>query len=144
MTKSAVGQRGKSAEKAVEAVLKKFNERAGFAYHRFPDARSARGALTAQPGDFLYFAHPYAGVIEVKETQHSFRIAKDKVSQLPTLKKFEMAGARSVIVIHHSTDNLWRVVTPSELTEGVPSWNLLHLPTYPTAEAALLSTGYFK
>ena len=138
-----IGQRGKSAEKIVEGVLKSWNTSASFAYFRLADARAARNFLAAQPGDFAYFSGTFAGIIEVKSSQHSYRIAKDKISQLPVLQKLAYAGAKSVILIHHTTENVWRAVHPLDLTIGLPSWDLSHLPTYTSAEAALKSTGWF-
>jgi len=143
MTVSAVGQRGKKAEKIVETLLKNLNGGVGFSFFRMPDTRSARNYLAASPADFVYFSKASSGFLEVKSTTHTYRIAKDKISQLAVLKKFEMAGARSLILIHHSTEDVWRVTTPSALASDVPSWDLRDSPTYPTAEAALLSMGYF-
>ena len=141
--KESAGSKGKTAEKIVEGVLKSWNTSASFAYFRLADARAARNFLAAQPGDFAYFSGTFAGIIEVKETRHSYRIAKDKVSQLPVLHKLAYAGAKSVILIQHTTENVWRAVLPTELTIGQPSWDLRHLPTYTSAEAALKSTGWF-
>ena len=141
--KEKIGQRGKTAEKMVEAVFKKWNNQASFAFWCLPDSRTARSFIAAQPGDYGFFSGKYGSIAEVKSTLHPNRIAKDKISQLPTLKKLEMAGAHSVIVIHHSALDVWRVVTPDDLEMGVPSWDLSGFPTYPTAEDALLSTGYF-
>lgn len=140
----AKGQRGKAAEKIVEIVLKKLNTRSNFAYHRLADTRSARNFLAANPGDFVYTSNGRMGFIEVKSTEHPFRVAKDKISQLPTLHKFDMAGASNMILIHHSKENVWRLVQPASLEAGPPSWDLRSVPTWPTAEAALLSTGYFS
>lgn len=143
MTISAIGQRGKKAEKIVETLLKKLNCGAGFSFFRMPDTRSARNFLAASPADFIYFSTAMSGFLEVKSTTHSYRIAKDKISQLAVLKKFEMAGARSLILIHHSTEDVWRVVTPGALESDVPSWDLREVTTHPSAEAALRSTGAF-
>jgi hypothetical protein len=143
MTKSTIGQRGKAAEKAVEAVLKKWNNKTEFAYWRLPESRSARSFLAAQPGDMCYFCGDYAGIIEVKSTEHSKRIAKDKISQLAVLNKLELAGASSVILINHSVEDKWRVVLPTQLEMGVPSWDLSGFPLFDSAAEALLSTGYF-
>lgn len=141
--KTVIGQRGKVAEKVIEGVLKKWNDKANFAYWRLPDSRSARSYLAAQPGDFVYFADPYAGIIEVKETLHVTRIAKDKISQLPNLHKLSLAGAHSIVVVHHSTTKLWRAIHPHQLPFGAASWDLSGFPAFETAEAALISTGYF-
>lgn len=141
--KDTTGQRGKAAEKAIEGVLKKWNDKANFAYWRLPDSRSARSYLAAQPGDFVYFADPYAGIIEVKETSHPVRISKDKISQLPNLHKLSLAGAHSVVVVHHSATKLWRAIHPHQLPFGAASWDLSGFTTFETAEAALISTGLF-
>jgi hypothetical protein len=147
MTKSKIGDRGKAAEKEVDKVLRIMNNRSDFAYWRLPDARAARGFLSAQPGDFCYFTTMAGtfcgGIIEVKETEHAYRIAKDKISQLATLQKFEWAGASSVIVIHHSVEDVWRAFKPSDIEIGPASWDLRRFATHTTALAALKSTGYF-
>lgn len=143
MTKESIGQRGKKAEKEVDALLKKWNGKANFTFFRMPDARAAMGRLGASPGDFLYFSGGHAGFIEVKSTEHAFRLARAKVSQIPTLKKFALAGARSFILVHHSTQNVWRILFPGGLSDEVPLWDLSNVDTYPSAEDALVSTGYF-
>lgn len=144
MKKESVGQRGKTAEKIVEAVLKEWNSSSGFAFWRLPDARAAMGRLAAQPGDVCYFCGSNAGIIEIKSTEHDFRLPKDKVSQLPSLLKFEMAGAKSVIVVLHKRIGKWRLLLPSQLDTGVPSWDLRDYVTFDSAEEALKSTGYFQ
>ena len=139
-----LANRGKASEKIVEAIFKKWNNQMDFSWHRFPDSRSARGALAAQPGDFLYFCKSRAGVVEVKHTEHAYRVAKDKISQLMVLKKFAQAGASSLILIHHGLKNVWRVLDPLSLASDVPSWDLREFPCYPDAETALLSSNYFN
>ena len=139
----SISNTGKKAEKLVEAVLKKWNNRSGFAYFRLPDSRAARNFLMAQPGDFAYYCGPRAGILEVKSTQHTYRLAKDKISQLPTLKKLSAAGAANLVLVQHTTENVWRILYPGGLDSSVPSWDLREVETYPDAESALLSTGYF-
>ena len=143
ITKEKIGQRGKAAERLVEATLKKFNSWANFAYFRMPDARAAMGRLKASPGDFLYFCGDLSGFIEVKSTTHAYRLTRAAVSQLPTLQKFSMAGAANLILVYHIEQNVWRVLYPTDLESDTPSWDLKDVPTYPTAEDALISTGYF-
>ena len=139
----SISNTGKKAEKLVEAVLKKWNNRSGFAYFRLPDSRAARNFLMAQPGDFAYYCGPRAGILEVKSTQHSYRLAKDKISQLPTLKKLSAAGAANLVLVNHTTEGVWRVLYPGGLDASVPSWDLRNVETYPDAGEALLCTGYF-
>ena len=133
----AVGQRGKLAEKEVESVLKKFNNRADFAYHRMPDARAAMGRLAASPADFLYFFKDSSGFIEVKSTKHAFRLPRASFSQLPTLCKFAEAGAASWLLVHHSEQGLWRCVQPEALSTDTTSWDLSAWRTYDNALEAL-------
>ena len=139
----SISNTGKKAEKLVEAVLKKWNSRSGFAYFRLPDSRAARNFLMAQPGDFAYYCGQRAGILEVKSTQHSYRLARDKISQLPTLKKLSAAGAANLVLVQHTTENVWRILYPGGLDASVPSWDLRNVETYPDAESALLSTRYF-
>lgn len=130
--------RGKSTEKAVEKVLSAWNEaHSDFAWHRFPDARAAMGRLKAQPSDYLYFAGSFGGLLEVKETKHDYRLPRDKISQLPVMRKFSMAGATNIVLVHHSTTNLWRIAYLSYFEGTPPSWDMSDLPTYASAEAAL-------
>lgn len=143
MKKDERGQRGKSAEKAVEDIFKRWNEQLGFAWHRFPDARAAMGRLSAQPADYLYFSRGGGGFLEVKESKHDYRIAKDKIGQLAVLKKFLHAGADAWILVHHTTIDRWRIVSAYELSLGQPSWVLTDFPTFASAEEALLSTECF-
>lgn len=134
------GSRGKFAEKEVEKVLEQYNRtHLNFAYHRLPDARSARNFLKAQPADFMYWWDGVGGFIEVKETKHSSRLAKDKISQMPILKKFALAGARSLVIVFHSTLQQWRIAPLSFFVDEVPSWDLSPLPTFDSAEEALKS-----
>ena len=138
-----ISNTGKKAEKLVEAVLKKWNNNSGFAYFRLQDSRAARNFLVAQPGDFAYYCGPRAGILEVKSTQHPYRLARDKISQLPTLKKLSAAGAANLVLVQHTTENVWRILYPGGLDASVPSWDLRNVETYPDAESALFSTGYF-
>lgn len=143
-TKEKIGQRGKTAEKLVDAVLKKWNGQSNFAFWRAPDARAAMGRLGASPADFVYFSGKHAGFLEIKSTTHNTRLTRAAVSQLPTLQKFSHAGASNLILVYHSELSVWRILFPANLLMDVPSWDLTSIPTYPTAEDALLSTGYFQ
>lgn len=138
------GQRGKSAEKQVEDVLKSMNTSAEFAFHRLPDARSAGSFLAAQPADFLVSCGGMK-FLEVKSTKHRFRLAKDKLSQLPTLRKFHLAKTPFAVLIEHSVEGVWRAV-PGEYfvaRPDQPSWDLSDIPTHDSPLSALKSTGWF-
>ncbi len=134
---------GKETEKLVENLFKKWNENSIFSWHRLPDAKASRGFLAAQPADYVWWRKPYGGYLEVKACNHEFRIAKDKVRQLPLLHKHSLAGASCFVLINHYLFGTWRVVNADSLPLDVPSWDLSGFPLHDTAEAALKSTGYF-
>ena len=141
---------GAETESLVRVILDKMNTRQDFTYHRMPDAKAARGALPAQPGDFLYASNdstlvtPYVGFLEVKACKHPYRLAKDKISQLAKLNLFEMAGAKSYVLVNHYLQGYWRVVPTSWLADGAPSWDLSGCPMYSSPVEALHSVPHFK
>lgn len=139
----AKGQRGKLAEKAVEAVFRELNKSVGFAFHRLADARSARNFMAANPADFIYSCNGQTGFVEVKSMAHPFRLPAKNVTQLPTLVKFELAGARSVILVNHTLTGKWRALAPNDLPMGVPSWDLRSHPEFSSPAEALVSLWMF-
>lgn len=134
---------GKETEKLVENLFKDWNSGATFSWHRLPDAKAARGFLAAQPADYVWWNKPHGGYLEVKATKHDYRLAKDKISQLPELRKHALAGADCFILVHHYLLGLWRVVKATDLEVGLPSWDLREVKTFTSAEEALRSTGCF-
>lgn len=143
---SAIGDRGKATEKAVQKVLDAFNSQyADVTYHRYPDARAARGALAAQPSDYLVAARGTAYHLEAKELEHDYRLPKDKLAQLPKLKKFKLAGMDFAVITYHTEIKKWRCIPSTFFVGDVPpSWDLREFPTYASAELALLATGWFS
>lgn len=146
MKTASIADRGKWAEKEVEKHLKSLNEKyARFAYERLPDARAAGGRLKAALCDFLAWWERPDGhdsyLIEVKETKHDYRIAKDKLEQLPRMRKLRLAGAMGIVLIYHSSIDRWRGA-PLEYFDGniPPSWDLRELPTCATLAEALQSS----
>ena len=134
---------GKETEILIESLFKVWNRKLLFAWHRLPDAKAARGRLAAQPADFMYRYASNSGFLEVKALKHAFRLPAERVIQLPTLLKWNLAGSKNFVLVHHYMEGVWRVVSPTQLETGVPSWDLREFPTFPTAEAALISTGVF-
>jgi hypothetical protein len=143
MLKDERGQRGKEAEKEVQDILRKWNTRGDFAWHRMADARAARGLISAQPCDYLVVSNGNTVFLEVKSLAHDYRIAKDKVDQAPTLWKFHFAGATALVLVLHTKLKKWRVVHIKELELGLPSWDLSKYDLHDSAQEALLSTGLF-
>jgi len=134
---------GKETEKLVEKLFTGWNSRADFSWHRLPDARAARGFLAAQPADYLWWRKPYGGYLEVKATQHGYRLPKDKVRQINLLHKHALAGAQCFVLVHHYLSGQWRAVDVNNLDQGVSSWDLSPHSTYNTPAEALIGTGYF-
>lgn len=139
--KSSAADRGKTAEKAVLSWLQSLNTRvAQFMFLRLPDARSAMGRMKSMPCDFLVFSPAGATFVEVKELKHDFRIPADMITQLPELKKAQLAGCRALVLVNHTTTKLWRCIDASELEPRVSgSWDVSMFPTHATCEAAFLA-----
>lgn len=142
--KEGIGERGKIAQQLTEKYLKKVNDQhANFAYERLPDARAAGGHLKKQLCDYLCWFEPYSLPLEVKSTEHDYRISKDAISQLPLLKKVRLAGGRPYVLVLFKTIEKWRVAPIDYFAFGVPSWDMRDLPLFDSAEEALSSTGFF-
>ena len=143
-TKKEIADRGKWAEKEVQKHLDVLNNQYhDFAYDRQPDARAAGGRLKAALCDFLWWwragtTHRVSGLLEVKETKHDYRLAKDKLDQLPRMRKVRNAGGYGLVLVYHSTIGKWRSI-PVEWFNGPipPSWDLSDVPTHDTAQKAL-------
>lgn len=145
----AIGQRGKFAEKEVEKLFSHLNDRVlNFAYERLPDARSAGGRLKAQLCDFLAWWQYCGGErgedisisyqIEVKEIAHAFRLPRDKLGQLPKLRKIRRAGGVGIVIIYHTSTEMWRAIPLGFFNgEAPPSWDLSGVPKYASLAEAL-------
>ena len=139
--------RGKWAEKQVHSFLDSQASRfAMFSFERLPDARAARGRFKAMVADFDIARPGLSAFIEVKCSHHDYRIAKDKLEQLPRLRMWSLAGREFAVVIYHSELNKWRIALKDFFgLDGMPaSWDLRELPLFDSAEDALRSTGWFR
>ena len=137
-------QVGNEVEAQVEKVLKGWNNSVKFAWARLSDTKAARmSMLQAQPADYIYRCGSHAGMIEAKGLVHPYRLPKKNLSQLPTLRKWALAGSEDVILVYHYMQDKWRPVYPIALNPADPSWDLRQFLTFGTAEDALKSTGYF-
>lgn len=120
---------------------------AHFAYHRYPDARSAQGSLSPQPADYLVAQGskwagkiPLAWHLEVKETAQETRLPKAKIRQYGLLKKFDWAGFRTVVLVFRSAFNDWVYLTSDDLFnhDEVPaSFSMKGKKSFPTHAEAL-------
>ena len=144
---SSPADRGKDAEKEVQKFFDSQASRfAIFSYERLPDARAAGGRFKAMVADFDIGRPGLQAFVEVKESTHDYRIAKDKLEQLPRLRMWALAGREFAVVVHHSELGKWRIALKDFFgIEGMPaSWDLRELPLFDSAEEALRSTGWFR
>lgn len=132
---SKIGQRGKTAEKKVREFLERVaGDFAGFDYERIYDARSSRGAIGKQPGDFRFFRPGAHGLIEVKEVAHNCRLPAKNLTQIPGLWKRQLAGGLIVVLVYFTQIKQWRNVPFDWLKarEHAPSWDLTQFVPFDT------------
>ena len=132
---------GKETETLVQDVLKAANNLSNFAWHRLPDAKAARGAMAAQPADYMFRFGNIAGFLEVKALKHDYRLPASRLTQLPVLNKWALAGNQNYVLINHYMIGQWRIINTAELEFGVPSWDLRSYEVYSTPEEALRAKG---
>lgn len=135
--------KGKAAEKAVtDWLVPRSNSDLEFAWMRLPDARSARGAIAAQPSDFKVSRKSHqCWHMEVKETVQVRRLSKSKIRQYGLLQKWWLAGVGALVVVHMTEIDTWTYLTGHDLFQHdvCPASFLLSGPRYATADE-LLST----
>lgn len=117
-----------------------------FAWHRMPDSRAARGALSPQPADWYTSLRlpndvPFPVYLEAKETAEKTRLPKAKIGQYGKLLMFHLAGTEARVIVYRSLHNDWTYFTGLELfPEGdeVPtSFPFVDRPLFATAAEAL-------
>ena len=135
--------RGAKSEEIVAKVLKAWSDQPGREANRLTDSKAAGRSIKAAAADFEFFCNlphgTYHGLIEVKETEHEYRLARDKVPQLPRLRKRASCGGRCLVLVRHSTLNMWRALDAQVLavTGDKGSWNLSGVPIYTNLVEAL-------
>jgi hypothetical protein len=128
-----IGQRGKYAEGRVRYFLQEVaGDLAGFDFERIYDARSSKGAIGKQPGDYRFFRPNAHGLVEVKEVAHDFRLPAKNLTQIPGLWKRQLAGGLIVVLVYHTGIKRWRNVPFEWLKarETQPSWDLSEFATF--------------
>jgi hypothetical protein len=141
----ATANKGAKSEKKVQEYLEAWTAASpNREFNRLVDSKAAGRIIKAAKADFEYFSYPLGltcshGLIEVKETEHEYRLTRAHLTQLPSLRKREKCGGISMVLVFHSTLKVWRVVGIEYLAkEGDKgSWNLTDFPTYPTCGAAM-------
>lgn len=146
-TTSKFADRGVKAEKAVQKFLDLWEASSPYReYNRLVDTKAAGRIIKSAAADFEFFCRPDPtrhaschGLLEVKQTEHHYRLAKDKLPQLPRLRKRAKAGGICLVLVLHSETGLWRCL-PMKFLLGPSdkgSWDLRELPTFSSPGAAL-------
>lgn len=109
---------------------------------RLVDTKAAGRIIKAAKADFEYFARAYRdvhGLLEVKQTEHDYRLERAKVPQLPSLRKRQKCGGQCFVVVYHANVKAWRALSVPYLTDtgDKGSWDLRAVPTYSTCWEAL-------
>lgn len=138
----AFANRGVFAEGRVQSYLEWWQAQSPVReFSRLVDSKSAGRTIKAAKADFEYFSDlPKAhGLIEVKQTEHTCRLERSKLSQLPALRKREKCGGQSYVLVYHSTLKAWRCLSVPWLAEhgDKGSWNLHETSLYASCDLAL-------
>lgn len=125
--------RGKEAEALVKKHLGELSKHSHTTYYRFPDARA--GSLQTAPADFMLVHAGHLILLEVKEVNHSYRLPHGNLTQVPKLRRFEMAGAVSIVLVYFKPEKAWRVAPVDYFLkmEG-GSWDMRDIPIMTLAD----------
>jgi len=107
------GNQGKYAEDAVRKWLKAKEEaELHFTFNRIMDAKSAMGRFGSQPGDFQAFAPKRNWLIEIKSSEHAYRIPHGSfgIDQVGRMVKRQLAGTECFVLFYSKTTKLWRTM----------------------------------
>lgn len=121
--------RGKVGEGKLQKEFAKYaGTHSVFDYERIYDARSSKGNMSnPRTGDFLIFHKGKNIVLECKETEHNYRLPKSSFDrgQRGRMKKRQYAGSICVVVIYHSTTDIWRLLPLDYFgVEDTGSWDV--------------------
>lgn len=146
-TKNRFADRGVKAEAAVQKFLDLWEGASPYReFNRLVDSKAAGRTIKAAAADFEFFCRPDPtrkagchGLIEVKQTEHEYRLTKANLTQLPRLRKRAKAGGLCFVLVLHSTTGLWRCLSMDFLLgpSDKGSWDLRGLPTFSSPAKAL-------
>lgn len=132
LSKRQQGELGKAAEDSLSNLLKSWESRQAVAWHRIPDARA--GSMKVALADFFVLCKGESVLLEVKEVDHEFRLPHKNftVDQVARMRRFNMAGAKSLVLVHFTKTGLWRAAAPEWfISREGGSWDLSTLPAAP-------------
>lgn len=142
--KSKLADRGKVAEEKVREYLEGWASRDPRRdFDRLVDTKAAGRVIRAAAADFEFFCtndiEAAAGLIEVKETEHPYRLDRKRLTQSARLRKRAKCGCVVVVVVYHSTLKKWRTLSRAQVLDTTVggSWDLRDRPMYDTAGEAL-------
>lgn len=137
--------RGVKAESAMAKFLSVWSGETTYReVNRLVDSKAAGRVIKAAAADFEYFEARWPsdtrhGLIEVKSTEHDYRLARDKLPQLARLRKRTKCGGKCLVAVYHSTLDIWRVVDVEWLLSNGDkgSWNLSDVKWYGALDDAM-------
>ena len=126
------GSRGKEAEDKVHEVLTDIMATdMNFDFDRLLDSRSAGRIVAPSVADFTFCYHGLAGALEVKQTNHAFRLKYSDFPQFPRMRRRAAAGGLSILVVYHTKEKLWRIIDVMDLEVITrASWDLSKVETH--------------
>jgi hypothetical protein len=142
--KNKNANKGAGAEKATQEFLEGWAEgHQDREVHRLVDSKQAGRIIKAAVADFDFYGSGRFGLIEVKETEHPHRIDRSRVTQLAAMRKRAQCGGVCILLVYHSTIQLWRAIPVAWLAKhgDKGSWNLSEFPLHPTVGEALGSAA---
>ena len=132
------GQRGKSTETLIEAVLAEIKgSDPTFDYDRLPDTRMAGRIMPARVSDFTIFRKGQSFSLEVKEVKKDtwrFSLGKKPFPQFPRMQRRELAGCPGLLIVHLIHHRVWVYVWTRDITQGLKSLDCRLLQHYDSAK----------
>ena len=142
--KSKLADRGKVAEDKVREYLEAWASRdTRRDFDRLVDTKAAGRVIRAAAADFEFFCtngvEVAAGLIEVKETEHPYRLDRKRLTQAARLRKRAKCGCTVLVVVYHSTLKKWRTLSSAQVLDATVggSWDLRDRPMFDTPGEAL-------
>jgi hypothetical protein len=130
--RSRFADRGKKAEEAVQRFLTDWASQSSTReYNRLVDSKAAGRIIKAAAADFEYccktaYGEEFHGLIEVKETEHEYRLSKDKLPQLPRLRKRQKCGGSGLLAFVAGLVGSRLVSAGLESAGVTPRWQWIH------------------
>jgi hypothetical protein len=141
LAKKKQGSRGKAAEAKIRRILVEFQAANpdDFQFMRPPDTRAAGRPMPPTVADFVCSHRGKLELaLEVKETEHEYRLQKRAFPQYPRMRRHLKCGGRAYLAILHRTTKRWRLIDVA----GMPSlekgsWDLMEWRSFSDIRAEL-------